>query len=128
MGNMKKKLGEAELEIMQVIWRHDAPVTASCILKELSPQRTWKLPTLMTSLSRLAAKGFVDCDRTSGNNLYAPLIEEDAYKTAESRNFLERMYGNSIQNMVAALYNNRALKNSDVEELRKFLDSLEGKE
>lgn len=125
METVKRKLGEAEFEIMQVIWKNNAPVTASCILKELQTRRTWKLPTLMTSLSRLADKGFVNCSRTTGTNLYTPLIAEDAYKTAESRNFLERMYDNSIQNMVAALYNNRALKSSDVEELRKFLDKLE---
>ena len=27
--------------------------------------------------------------------------------------------------MVATLYNNKAVKNSDIEELRKFLDKLE---
>ncbi len=125
MGNGKKKLGEAELEIMQVIWASKTPVTSNYILQELQGLRAWKLSTLMTSLARLADKGFVSCDRSSGSNLYAPLVEEDAYKTAESKSFLEKLYGNSIQNMVATLYCNRALKSSDVEELRKFLDELE---
>ena len=125
MDKIMKKLGEAELEIMQVIWKTDVPVTSSFILKELQERRKWQLSTLMTSLSRLADKGFVSCDRTSGSNLYAPLVPEDAYKTAESKSFLERLYGNSIQNMVATLYSNRALKSSDVAELRKFLDELE---
>ena len=35
MGTNLKKLGEAELEIMQVIWKADAPITSSFILKEL---------------------------------------------------------------------------------------------
>ena len=30
-----KKLGEAELEIMQVIWNSDGPVTSNFILKEI---------------------------------------------------------------------------------------------
>lgn len=125
MAVIKKKLGEAELEIMQVIWASESPVTSNYILKELQGRRKWQLSTLMTSLSRLADKGFVSCDRTSGSNLYAPLVPEDAYKTAESKSLLERLYGNSIQNMVATLYSNRALKSSDVAELRKFLDELE---
>lgn len=125
MGKILKKLGEAELEIMQVIWGSNPPVTSNQILKELQARRKWQLSTLMTSLSRLADKGYVCCDRSTGSNLYSPLVTEDEYRTTESKNFLERLYNNSIQNMVATLYSNRALKSSDVEELRKFLDELE---
>ncbi|KAI4448941.1 hypothetical protein C823_003470 [Eubacterium plexicaudatum ASF492] len=79
----------------------------------------------MTSLSRLSDKGFVSCDRSTGSNLYTAVISENEYKTGASRNFLERLYNNSIQNMVATLYSNKAIKDSDIEELRNFLDKLE---
>lgn len=125
MCNALKKLGEAELEIMQVIWDSKGPVTSNYILKELQGRRKWQLSTLMTSLSRLADKGFVSCDRSSGSNLYMPVVPENEYKTGASRHFLEKLYNNSLQNMVATLYNNKAIKNSDVEELRNFLDELE---
>ena len=59
MGNTLKKLGEAELEIMQVIWDSENPVTSNYILKELQGRRRWQLSTLMTSLTRLADKGFI---------------------------------------------------------------------
>lgn len=127
MSNTLKKLGEAELEIMQVIWDSDPPVTSNYILKELQGQRNWQLSTLMTSLSRLSDKGFVACDRSTGTNLYSPVISEDDYKTGESRNFLKRLYNNSIQNMVATLYGNKALGDSDMEELRNYLDKIEAK-
>lgn len=125
MGNTMKKLGEAELEIMQVIWHSAKPVTSNYILEELKGQRTWKLSTLMTSLSRLADKGFVACDRSMGVNLYTPVISENEYKTKAGKHFLEKLYNNSIQNMVASLYSNKMLADSDLSELRKFLDSLE---
>lgn len=121
-----KNLGEAELEIMQVIWRAETPVTSNYILKELQGRRKWQLSTLMTSLSRMAEKGFVNCDRSMGVNLYTPIISESDYKAKESKNFLERLYNNSIQNMVATLYSNKEIKDSDIAELRKFLDELEG--
>ena len=125
MSNTLKKLGDAELEIMQIIWNSNAAVTSNQILKELQERRKWQLSTLMTSLSRLSEKGFVNCDRSTGNNLYSFLIPENEYKISESKNFLKKLYNNSIQNMVATLYNNKAVKNSDIEELRKFLDKLE---
>ena len=122
-----KKLGEAELEIMQVIWKTDVPVTSSFILKELQERRKWQQSTLMTSLSRLVDKGFISCDRATGKNLYSSIISENDFKAKESKSFLEKLYNNSIQNMVATLYSNKAIKDSDMSELRKYLDDLEEK-
>lgn len=128
MNKTVKNLGEAELEIMQVIWRAEGAVTSNYILDCLRDSRKWRLSTLMTSLSRLSDKGFVDCDRSSGSNLYTARISENDYKARAGRSFLEKVYNNSIRNMVATLYNDRAIKPSDVEELRRFLDSLEAEE
>ena len=50
MCRIMKKLGEAELEIMQVVWNEDHPLTSNYILKQLQGRRKWKLSTLMTSL------------------------------------------------------------------------------
>ncbi|MDE6915866.1 MAG: BlaI/MecI/CopY family transcriptional regulator [Lachnospiraceae bacterium] len=128
MGNSQKKLGEAELEIMQAIWESDRPVTSNYILKQLQGRRKWQLSTLMTSLARLADKGFVNCDRSSGSNLYTAVIAENDYKAGASRHFLEKLYNNSIQNMIAALYSDKAIQSEDIEELRDFLDRLEEEE
>ncbi len=125
MGNTQKKLGEAELEIMQVVWDSGNPVTSNYILNELQERRNWKLSTLMTSLARLADKGFICCDRSTGRNLYTSIISENEYKTGASKHFLEKLYNNSIQNMIAALYSNKEIKSSDIQELRNFLDKLE---
>lgn len=120
-----KNLGDAELEIMQVIWSAEKAVTSNYILQELQGRRKWQLSTLMTSLSRLCDKGFAACDRTTGVNLYTSIISENDYKAGKSKDFLERLYNNSLQNLVATLYSNKVIKNSDMEELRRFLDELE---
>lgn len=125
MGNSFKNLGEAELEIMQVLWNNEQPVTANYILKQLRGQRTWQLSTLMTSLSRLSSKEFVNCDRSMGVNLYTALVAEDEYKPKAGKHFLDKVYHNSLQNMVASLYNNRMIQDSDLRELREYLDHLE---
>ena len=128
MSHMQKKLGEAELEIMQVIWNNEDSVTSNFILKELQSSRKWKLSTLMTSLTRLSDKGFVACDRSTGSNLYTSIISENDYRAGASRHFLEKLYHNSIQNMVATLYHSKAIEESDLKELRDFLDNLEADE
>lgn len=125
MNRTIKKLGEAELEIMQVIWSSEGAVTSNYILQQLHGLRQWKLSTLMTSLSRLTEKGFLSCDRSTGSNLYSPVISENAYRTKESRRFLDKLYHSSLQNMVATLYSSKEIKASELRELREYLGSLE---
>lgn len=127
MCGVRRKLGDAELEIMQVIWKSGEAVTSNYILKELQGRRKWQLSTLMTSLSRLCDKEFVTCDRSKGTNLYMALVSENDYKMKEGRHFLQRLYDNSVRNLVATLYGNDVLADADIQELRQFLDEIEEK-
>lgn len=120
-----KKLGDAELEIMNVLWRESEPVTSGHILDRL--ERGWALSTLMTALSRLAAKGFVSCDRSTRTNLYTALVREEDYKSSESRSFLERMFGGSARKLVASLYDSQSITDEDISDLHRLIEELEAK-
>lgn len=128
MNTKEKKLGEAELEIMQAIWASDRQVTSNFILNAISASRPWQLSTLMTSLTRLCEKGFIKCDRSMGANLYSAVISEDEYKTGASVSFLKKMYNSSLKNLVATLYGSKILGSADIKELRQLLDKLESEE
>ena len=117
-----KRLGEAELEIMQILWSAQAPLTARQILQQLGDRRTWALSTLMTALARLGEKGFVRCDRSTRTNLYTPTLSAQAQ---EGQSFLARLYGNSLPSLVASLYDSRAIGKAELQELRDYLDHLE---
>ncbi len=125
MKTPKKNLGEAELEIMQVLWGNAEPMTSSHILKQLQGKRRWQLSTLMTALSRLADKGFLACDRTGPVNRYLPIITENDYRAGASGSFLSRLYHNSVRSLVATLYDNEMISETDIRELREYLDQLE---
>ena len=128
MNDKIKRLGDAELEIMLVIWDTSEPVTSNYILKRLHGRRNWALSTLMTTLARLANKGFVYCDRSTRTNYYSALISAQDYKAKESRSFLERLYGNSFQNLVTSLYDSNTINDEDLSDLRKLIDKIEGEE
>ena len=125
---MKKRLGDAELEIMMVLWRANEPVTSKHVLEHLPQRRKWALSSLMSSLAKLCEKGFVSCDRTYRLNLYTPLIAEDEYKAQEGQTLLTKMYDSSLHNFVTTLYNKNMIDNSDINELRQFLDKLDKEE
>jgi BlaI family penicillinase repressor len=123
-----KSLGDAELEIMKVLWKAGDKVSSTYILAALDGKLNWKLSTLMTVLTRLEKKGFLVCDRQTRTNLYQASIREKEYMAEESREFLEKLYDNSVENFITGLYNSKILKNTDLDELRVFLDKLEESE
>ena len=127
MGKIKK-LGDAELEIMMVLWEVTEPVTSSYILEQVRDKRKWGLSTLMTILARLADKGFVHCDRSTRTNYYTAKIGEKEYKIKESSSFLEKLYGNSLQNLIVTLYDGKTISKKDLYALREIIDDIDERE
>lgn len=121
-----KRLGDAELEIMLVIWEAQGPVTSSYVLAALEGKRDWKLSTLMTVLSRLVDKGFLQLNKEGRSNFYTPIVAEEDYRRSESKDVLEKLFGNNIRAMVSSLVGGKAVSEEDIHALRQYLDDIEG--
>lgn len=121
-----KRLGDAELEIMLVIWEAQGPVTSSYVLSALEGKRDWRLSTLMTVLSRLVDKGFLQLHKEGRSNFYSPVVAEEDYRRSESKDVLEKLFGNNIRAMVSSLVGGKAISEEDIHSLRQYLDDIEG--
>ena len=116
-----KRLPDAELVVMQVVWRApETPVPSTWITAKLKEQ--WKQTSVLTFLSRLCEKEFLKCEKLGKVNVYTPLIDENCYRSQESVSFLQRFYHGSVRNLVAALTGTGDLNQEDLEELRDFLE------
>lgn len=116
-----KRLPDAELVVMQVVWRApETPVPSTWITAQLKEQ--WKQTSVLTFLSRLCEKDFLKCEKLGKVNVYTPLIDENCYRSQESVSFLQRFYHGSVRNLVAALTGTGDLNQEDLEELRDFLE------
>ena len=122
-----KKLSEAEFEIMQVLWKHNEPMTSNQILDEMGDTRNWKLASLMTALSRMAEKGAVYCDRSTRTNYYTAQVSEDQYKVTEGTSILEKLFNKSAKDFITSLYQGKQMSQKDIQELREYLNTLEKK-
>ena len=58
-------------------------------------------------------------------NLYRALVTQEQYQQQEGKHVLEKLYGNSLKNFVATLYQGKQIDQSDIEELEAFLQELE---
>ncbi len=117
-----KKLPDSELEIMLAIWNNDNPV--SCYeLKELLYDKThWAVTTISTMLTRLENKGFVSSEKKGKTKYFSPLITKDEYVQIFSRNFIDKLFGHSLQNFIACLASSKDFSQKEIDELRNFLD------
>lgn len=117
-----KKLPDAELELMLIIWDAEKPVTRLEIEEKLSNDRDVLPNTILSLLTRLEKRGFVKKDKDGKINYYSALVEEEPYLKEASKGILDRMFKGSLKNFAAALYDGEALSEEDAAELMDFLE------
>lgn len=120
------RLPDAELEIMKIIWAGSGDATSAYIVEKLEGKKDWAVTTVLNFLARLADRGFLSVRRSGKTNVYTPIISEEDYLKSESRSFLERLHGNSLKNLVASLYDGKAISRNDLEELKRYIDDKAG--
>ena len=119
-----KRLPESELEIMQIIWKEETPVSRMTIERALQEKHPLAPTTILTLLTRLCEKGFLSLKKEGRSNLYDPLITEREYLACESRSFLDRMFGGSVAGFATALCDS-GIKKEELEELKRMLEKGE---
>jgi len=120
MGTMKK-LPDAEFNIMKVVWANEPPITTNIIMKQLGNEREWKVQTVISLMLRLVERGFIRTEKNGKERIYFPLISKEDYLKFETGDFMERFHGNSFASLVATLYDGNKIKDSDLDQLAKWL-------
>ena len=122
-----KNISEAELEVMQVLWQKGASTSLE-IISEVKKKKEWKNNTIMTLVTRLVNKEFIDVIREDKSLLiYKPKVAEYDYKSKETNNFNEKLYNGSINNMLVAFAKSKKLSKKDLEDLMKLVGDEEDK-
>jgi predicted transcriptional regulator len=118
-----KRISDAELDMMEVLWAADQSLTSGEVAERLE-ERGWSLATIKTMLSRLAAKGAISHREDGRRFLYSPAIEREAYVGSESRKFVDRLFGGRLSPLVARLAEEDALDEDDIAEIEALLKEL----
>lgn len=118
-------IGDAELELMKVLWKADAPLTAQEIGAAVA-HRGWKRTTIATFLARLAEKGVVHSEKHGKVCYYTPRITARDYKKMQVRRLMTTLFNGSARDMAASLFEEAELSEQDVHALRALFDEKEG--
>lgn len=122
-----RRLPDSELEVMQAIWacsphtdENTQPVSRGQI-EEILQDCEMAATTLLTLLSRLTDKGFVQTEKAGRSNVYTPLISQADYLASQSRCFLHKLCGGSLSTFANALADS-GLTKEELDELRRLLE------
>lgn len=120
---MRKNLNisDAELLVMDIVWKSDVSLSAYQIREKLSKQKSWERTTVLTLIKRLVEKGMLKQEKREVY-YYSPAILEEDYKKEETRNFVSKLYKGKSKDLIAALVQDESLTKKDIEELRGFLN------
>lgn len=127
MKNERKipRLPDAELDIMNVLWKYDRPVKILEIVNDLKPVRPCTKSAIHTLVESLHKRGFINIEFSSDKRSYkmiTPLIAEDEYRTAEADSFIDRLCGGKWQKLIAALTESDKLSEDEIGELKQLLN------
>lgn len=118
-------LGEAELEIMKVLWRAGEAVNSQYI-SDAVEDRGWKRTTILTFLTRLADKGAVYAEKRGKQYYYTPIISQKEYSKSQTKNLISSLFNGSVKDFALSLFENEAMSDEDINELRAVFDDKEG--
>ena len=123
--NEQYEITEAELEIMQVLWKNKRG-NLTTIMEELSKKsknEERNKNTIKTLIHRLIQKGAIESQKVNNKEVeYIPKINEKKFIAKESNSFLNKFFnGNTEKLLLNFVENKKVTKN----ELQKLIDILE---
>lgn len=127
---MVQQISDTELEIMKIIWGNPEEVTLfPYIMDGLAARgKPCQKNTLIVLLTRLVNKGFLSARKIGRRNEYTTLVLETEYQTAQTKNFLNKIYEGSAKSLVSNLILGDLLADEEYEELRKLLEKGKGQQ
>jgi len=120
----ESKITDAELEVMQVLWKSAAPLTLAQIKAALSEKNG---DTTKTLLRRLCQKGAVLQEKREVY-YYRPGVAQKDLGRYRTQRLIDKLYAGSAKAMVASLVEHDQLRPEEVDELREFFQNLWDKE
>lgn len=119
------QISEAESAVMEVLWQR-SPQTSEEVFAALAGRQDWQEATVKTLLNRLLNKGAIEAAKDGRRYLYSPTLRREDWVMGESESLLARLFDGRVAPLVAHFSQHRKLSATDVAELRRLVDSLEG--
>ena len=123
MPRVPAKLGQAELEILQIVQDHQ-PVTVGDVARRVADDSGKARTTVATMVGRLLAKGFVSRKKVEGKYHYTARMSKTDLHRGLVQRFVEGSLGGSLSPFVAYLAENPDLRPEEIDRLEQLVQEI----
>ncbi len=121
----KKRLAEAEWEVMDGIWHLDHQVTVRDVVDYLYPNGEKAYTTVQTIMNILFEKGVLNRQKIGPVNVYKPALSREDAAQDETRTLVSRMFEGSFGALATYLVDSGELSQKELDELRALIEARE---
>ena len=122
-----KKLSEAELTVMNVLWAEGSPMRTGDIAERIE-DKDWSMSTIQALLARLADKEAIYIEKQGKFKLYHPLITQKDYQKIETVDFYNLVHRHSVRSLFSSLVDAGSLNKEDLDELKEIIEQVKIKD
>ena len=127
MAKRKIKPTESELKILQLLWSI-GPSSVRTINDELNKTKNTGYTTTLKIMQIMAEKGLVTRIKDGRNHIYSAAVEQQAAQRQLLDKLLNGVFGGSASNLVMQTLGNHKATKEELEEIKRYISSLEGGE
>ncbi|MGA1198394.1 MAG: BlaI/MecI/CopY family transcriptional regulator [Candidatus Latescibacterota bacterium] len=121
----KKRLAEAEWEVMDSVWDFDHQVTVREVHEFLYPNGEKAYTTVQTIMNILTEKGVLLRQKIGPVNVYSPALSREDAARDETQSLVARMFEGSFGALATYLVNSDTLSREELDELKSLIDERE---
>ncbi|UCF16347.1 MAG: BlaI/MecI/CopY family transcriptional regulator [Phycisphaerales bacterium] len=116
-------LANAELAVMDLLWRSDEPLTARQIREQLYPDAARaQHGTVQRLLQRLEDKGYVERDRSLFVHLFSAAISRQTYAGQQLESLADKLTAGSFAPLITHLVEAKKISHQEINWIRAILD------
>lgn len=127
MADRQYELGDAELEVLKVLW-DEGPCTVRQVMNLLHRDgRKVAYTTVLTFLTRLEQKELVRSDKSGLAYVYKPTVSRERISRSRLRSLVEQLYDGAAGPLVLQLIRTQRFSPGEIAELQELIRQLDTK-
>lgn len=114
----------AELEILQVLWRH-GPATVRFVNTRLNESKETGYTTTLKIMQIMFEKGMLERIKQSRSHIYKPAFKKEKIQRILLQSFVDKTFGGSSAALVMQALGNHKASPEELQKIRDLLDDIE---
>ncbi len=123
----KEALGPLELDVLQYVGDHH-PISVREVADHFAETTGRARTTLLTTMERLRAKGFLRRRKVNGLHLYIPTVGKPEFLRGLVAEFVDASLGGAVSPFVAYLSQSSLLTPAEARKIEELLKRIEARE